>query len=149
MEYFIFASNILFASYLSIKAHNTIGPYGPWGIFYLIFLEYESKLAKSFMNSNYLIKCLKYFNTWWTVHATVLPVAATFFTARMTIAATLASNPVVGSSRKMILGLETSSTAIVSRLRCSVDSPFAPGSPTKVSRTSSSSIVSRTSLTKS
>ncbi|KAK3005014.1 hypothetical protein RJ639_016131 [Escallonia herrerae] len=43
--------------------------------------------------------------------------------ARMTIAAALASKPVVGASMKIMEGLATSSTAIVSRLRCSVDRP--------------------------
>jgi hypothetical protein len=55
----------------------------------------------------------------------------------------------VGSSINIIDGLETSSTAIVSRLRCSVDKPLIPGMPTKESLIPSSSIVSRTSLTKS
>jgi hypothetical protein len=44
----------------------------------------------------------------------------------------------------IIEGLDTSSTAIVSRFRCSVDSPFMPGIPTKASLISSNSIVSRT-----
>nr|GMD12049.1 Coatomer subunit beta-1 [Ipomoea batatas] len=59
------------------------------------------------------------------VHTIVLPVATTFFTARITIAAALASSPVVGSSMKMIEGFATSSTAIVSRFRCSVERPLA------------------------
>ncbi|KAK2973179.1 hypothetical protein RJ640_009809 [Escallonia rubra] len=83
------------------------------------------------------------------VQTIVLPVSATFLTARMTIAAALASKPVVGSSMKIMEGLATSSTAIVSRLRCSVDRPVSPGMPTKSSFIPSSSMVSRTSLTKS
>jgi hypothetical protein len=65
------------------------------------------------------------------------------------MAAALASKPDVGSSMNMIEGLDTSSTAIVSLFRCSVDSPFTPGIPTKESLISSNSIVSRTSLTNS
>ena len=38
--------------------------------------------------------------------------------------------PEVGSSMKMMEGLATSSTAMVSRLRCSTDSPLTPGTPT-------------------
>jgi hypothetical protein len=49
----------------------------------------------------------------------------------------------------MIDGLATSSTAIVNRLRCSVDKPLTPGMPTKESLISSSSIVSITSFTNS
>lgn len=81
---------------------------------------------------------------WWMVQTIVLPVSATFFTARMTIAAALASKPVVGSSIKIIDGLATSSTPIVSRLRCSVDRPLTPGIPTKDSLIPSSSMVLRT-----
>ena len=86
---------------------------------------------------------------WWMVQTTVLPVSATFFTALITTAAALASNPEVGSSINMIDGLETSSTAMVSRLRCSVDKPLIPGIPTKASLLPSSSMVSRTSFTNS
>lgn len=86
---------------------------------------------------------------WWMVHTTVLPVSAIFFTARMTIAAALASRPDVGSSINIMDGLETSSTAIVNRFRCSVDRPLAPGIPTKASLIPSSSMTSRTSLTNS
>lgn len=78
---------------------------------------------------------------WCMVQTTVRPVSATFFTARMTIAADLASRPDVGSSMNIIDGLETSSTATVSRLRCSVDRPLTPGMPTKASFIPSSSIV--------
>ena len=86
---------------------------------------------------------------WWMVQTTVLPVSTTFFTARITIAAALASKPEVGSSINMIDGLATSSTAIVNRFRCSVDKPLTPGKPTRESLIPSSSIVSRTSFTKS
>ena len=65
------------------------------------------------------------------VHTTVLPVSATFLTVRMTMAAALASKPDVGSSMNMIDGLDTSSTAMVKRLRCSFDKPLLPGTPTK------------------
>ncbi|KAK3005012.1 hypothetical protein RJ639_016129 [Escallonia herrerae] len=72
-----------------------------------------------------------------TTTATIWEFAArskktTFLTARMTIAAALASKPVVGSSINITAGLATSSTAIVSRLRCSVDRPLTPGIPTKI-----------------
>ena len=86
---------------------------------------------------------------WWMVQTIVLPVSAAFFTARMTIAAALASNPVVGSSMKIIEGIATSSTAIVSRLHYSFDRPVTPGMPTKASFIPSSSMVSRTSFTNS
>ena len=78
------------------------------------------------------------------VQTTVLPVSTTFFTALITIAAALASKPEVGSSINMMDGLATSSTAMVSLLRCSVDNPLTPGMPTKESLISSSSIVSST-----
>jgi len=84
---------------------------------------------------------------WCIVQTVVLPVATTFFTARITTAAARASKPDVGSSINIIDGLETSSTAMVSLLRCSVDKPLWPGTPTKQSFTLSSSIVSRTSST--
>lgn len=83
---------------------------------------------------------------WWMVQTTVLPVSTTFFTARITIAAALASKPEVGSSINIIDGLETSSTAIVRRFRCSVDKPLTPGKPTRESLIPSSSIVSRASF---
>lgn len=83
---------------------------------------------------------------WWMVHTTVRPVSTIFLTALITIAAALASKPEVGSSMNMIEGLATSSTAIVSRLRCSVDKPLTPGIPTKESLIPSSSIVSSTSF---
>lgn len=83
------------------------------------------------------------------VQTTVLPVSATFFTARMTIAAALASRPEVGSSINIMEGLATSSTAIVSRFLCSVERPLTPAIPTSASLMPSSSIVSRTSLTNS
>lgn len=86
---------------------------------------------------------------WWMVQTTVLPVATTFFTALITIAAARASKPEVGSSINMIDGLATSSTARVNRLRCSVDKPPTPAMPTKESLIPSSSIVSRTSFTNS
>ncbi|KAH0467772.1 hypothetical protein IEQ34_002805 [Dendrobium chrysotoxum] len=63
----------------------------------------------------------------------------------ITIDADLASSPEVGSSINIMEGLETNSTAIVSRLRCSVDKPFTPGRPTTVSLidvNSTSSIIS-------
>ncbi|KAI9156227.1 hypothetical protein LWI28_002668 [Acer negundo] len=47
----------------------------------------------------------------------------------MTIAAALASKPVVGSFMNMMDGFETSSTAIVNRLRCSFEIPQIPGYP--------------------
>ncbi|KAH0450072.1 hypothetical protein IEQ34_020764 [Dendrobium chrysotoxum] len=54
----------------------------------------------------------------------------------ITIAAARASSPEVGSSMNIIEGLATSSTAIVSRLRCSVDNPLTPGNPTNALRKS-------------
>ena len=67
---------------------------------------------------------------WWMVQTMVRPVLTMLRTARMTMAAARASRPEVGSSMKMMLGLATSSTAIVSRLRCSTLSPLTPGWPT-------------------
>lgn len=78
---------------------------------------------------------------WWIVQTVVLPVATTFFTARMTMAAALASKPDVGSSMNIMEGLETSSTAMVSLFRCSVERPLRPGMPTNESLIPSSSIV--------
>jgi len=75
----------------------------------------------------------------------VLPVSTAFLTVLITIAAALASRPEVGSSMKIIEGLATSSTAIVNRFLCSVDSPVTPGSPTMASLILSSSTNSRTS----
>nr|GLL21192.1 hypothetical protein MA16_Dca005722 [Ipomoea trifida] len=49
-----------------------------------------------------------------------------FRTVLITIAAALASRPEVGSSMKMIEGLATNSTAMVSLFRCPVDRPFTP-----------------------
>jgi hypothetical protein len=66
----------------------------------------------------------------------------------MTIAAARASSPDVGSSMNIIEGLATSSTAIVSRFLCSVDSPVLPGSPTKAFLKVVSSTRSITSFTK-
>ena len=63
---------------------------------------------------------------WWMVHTTVRPVSTVLRTARMTMAAARASRPLVGSSMNTIEGLATSSTAMVSRLRCSTLSPFWP-----------------------
>jgi len=82
---------------------------------------------------------------WWMVHTTVLPVSTVFLTVLITIAAALASNPEVGSSMNMIEGFATSSTAMVSRLRCSVDKPFTPGNPTNALRNESNSTSSMTS----
>uniref|UniRef100_A0A7C9D2K3 Uncharacterized protein n=1 Tax=Opuntia streptacantha TaxID=393608 RepID=A0A7C9D2K3_OPUST len=63
------------------------------------------------------------------------------------MAAALASSPEVGSSMKMIDGLATSSTAIVSLFRCSVERPFTPGSPTSAPLNGVSSTSSITSST--
>ncbi|MCD7462128.1 hypothetical protein HAX54_047829 [Datura stramonium] len=60
------------------------------------------------------------------------------------MAAALASNP-AGSSMKMIEGQATSSTAMVSLLRCSVDRPLTPGNPTKADLNGVSSTSSITS----
>ena len=84
---------------------------------------------------------------WCMVQTVVLPVDTTFFTARITTAAARASRPDVGSSIKIIDGLETSSTAMVSLLRRPVDKPLRPGMPTKQFFMSSSSTVSMTSST--
>ncbi|PUZ70111.1 hypothetical protein GQ55_2G198700 [Panicum hallii var. hallii] len=65
----------------------------------------------------------------------------------MTIAAARASKPVVGSSMKIMEGLATSSTAIVSLFRCSADSPVTPGMPTIAFLKSVSSISPITSST--
>ncbi|MFS8000095.1 hypothetical protein Hanom_Chr12g01174351 [Helianthus anomalus] len=81
------------------------------------------------------------------VQTTVLPVSTVFLTALITMAAALASSPEVGSSMKIIEGLATSSTAIVSLFLCSVDNPLTPGSPTIASFMFSSSTSSITSFT--
>ncbi|KAL0907284.1 hypothetical protein M5K25_021684 [Dendrobium thyrsiflorum] len=86
---------------------------------------------------------------WWIVQTAVLPMLTIFLTARMTVAAALASRPDVGSSINIIDGFATSSTAIVSRFLCSVDKPLMFGIPTNSSRIFSSSTVSRTNSTKS
>ncbi|KAK7384728.1 hypothetical protein VNO78_30429 [Psophocarpus tetragonolobus] len=57
----------------------------------------------------------------------------------------LASRPEVGSSMNIIDGLATSSTAIVSLLRYSVESPVSPGNPTSASLIELSSTSSTTS----
>uniref|UniRef100_A0A0A9C7A4 Secreted protein n=1 Tax=Arundo donax TaxID=35708 RepID=A0A0A9C7A4_ARUDO len=79
------------------------------------------------------------------VQTTVLPVSTVFLIALMTMAAARASSPDVGSSMKMMEGLATSSTAIVSLFLCSVDNPLTPGNPTNASfkgKSSTSSITS-------
>ena len=63
---------------------------------------------------------------WWMVHTTVRPVSTVLRTVRMTMAAARASRPLVGSSINTIDGLATSSTAMVSRLRCSTLRPNWP-----------------------
>ncbi|KAK3026190.1 hypothetical protein RJ639_040153 [Escallonia herrerae] len=78
---------------------------------------------------------------------TVRPVSTVFLTVRMTIAAALASSPDVGSSMKMIEGLATSSTAMVSLFLCSVERPSTPGSPTRAFLNGLSSTKSITSST--
>uniref|UniRef100_A0A7C9DQV0 Secreted protein n=1 Tax=Opuntia streptacantha TaxID=393608 RepID=A0A7C9DQV0_OPUST len=83
------------------------------------------------------------------VQTTVLPVLTVFLTVLMTMAAALASSPEVGSSINMIEGFATSSTAIVSLFRCSVERPFTPGSPTSASLrlvSSTSSMISSTNI---
>ncbi len=85
------------------------------------------------------------------VHTTVRPVSTVLRTVRMTMAAARASSPLVGSSINITDGFATSSTAIVRRLHCSVESPVSPGSPTKLSRiafSSTNSITSSTNLCK-
>lgn len=81
------------------------------------------------------------------VHTTVRPVSTVLRTVRMTIAAARASNPLVGSSIKIIEGLETNSTAMVNLFLCSVDSPVTPGSPTSASCSGFNSTNSITSST--
>ncbi|KAK9689012.1 hypothetical protein RND81_09G028100 [Saponaria officinalis] len=81
------------------------------------------------------------------VHTTILPVSTVFLTALITIVAALASSPEVGSSMNMIEGFATSSTAMASLLRCSVDKPFTPGSPTSASFNEANSTRSITSST--
>ncbi|KAF7817222.1 Coatomer subunit beta-1 [Senna tora] len=84
---------------------------------------------------------------WWIVQTTVRPVSTVFLTVLITIAAALASRPEVGSSMNIIDGFATSSTAIVSLLRCSVESPVSPGNPTSASLNELSSTSSITSST--
>ena len=55
---------------------------------------------------------------WWMVQMIVRCMLATARTQRMTTAAAWPSSPEVGSSMKMTLGLATSSTAMLRRLRC-------------------------------
>lgn len=76
---------------------------------------------------------------WWIVATTVRPVDATARTTPITTAAARESRPVLGSSRKSTLGLVTSSTPIVSRLRCSPVRPLRPGEPTRLPSSSFSS----------
>ncbi|KAL0923384.1 hypothetical protein M5K25_007438 [Dendrobium thyrsiflorum] len=96
----------------------------------------------------YLIKSFKYFYAcWWIVQTTVRPVSTVFLTVLMTIAAARASKPVVGSSMKIMEGLATNSTAIVSLFRCSADRPWAPGRPTMAFFRGSSSTKHMTSST--
>ncbi|KAH0448685.1 hypothetical protein IEQ34_022485 [Dendrobium chrysotoxum] len=63
---------------------------------------------------------------WWIVQTTVLPVSTILLIARITIAAARASKLDVGSSKNIIDGLATNSTAIVKRFRCSIDNPLMP-----------------------
>uniref|UniRef100_A0A0A9CPM7 Uncharacterized protein n=1 Tax=Arundo donax TaxID=35708 RepID=A0A0A9CPM7_ARUDO len=83
------------------------------------------------------------------VHTTVLPASTRFRTVLITIAAARASSPEVGSSMKMMVGLATSSTAMVSLLRCSLERPFTPACPTSApcnGVSSKSSITSSTNI---
>ncbi|KAK2976354.1 hypothetical protein RJ640_014185, partial [Escallonia rubra] len=82
-----------------------------------------------------------------TILDLVRPVSTVFLTARITIAAALASRPDVGSSMKMIDGLATNSTAMVSLFLCSVDRPSTPGRPTRASFKGFNSTKSITSST--
>ncbi|KAF4355008.1 hypothetical protein G4B88_008483 [Cannabis sativa] len=92
-------------------------------IFAMVFILSITFFLKLQSKTCYLIKRFEYVDT------RLVNVSATFFTALMTIAADLASKPVVGSSIKIMDGFETSSTAIVSRLRCSFERPLTPGYP--------------------
>lgn len=85
---------------------------------------------------------------WCIVHTTVRPVSTVFRTVRMTMAAARASNPLVGSSMKIMEGLDTNSTAIVNRFLCSVERPVEPGSPTSASCSGINSTNSMTSSAK-
>ncbi len=84
---------------------------------------------------------------WWMVQTTVRPVLTVFRTVRITMAAARASNPLVGSSMKIMDGLATSSTAMVNLFLCSVDNPLWPGNPTSAFRNGTSSTSSITSST--
>ncbi|KAG2729217.1 hypothetical protein I3760_01G238900, partial [Carya illinoinensis] len=75
---------------------------------------------------SHLIKSFKYVNAW-------------------LMNVDLASRPVVGSSINTIEGFATSSTAMVSLFRCSVDRPFTPGNPTNACLKGFSSTSSMTS----
>ena len=86
---------------------------------------------------------------WWMVVTTVRPVLVILRTTRMTMAAARASRLLVGSSRKRMGALDTSSTATVRILRCEGDNPpGAPGRPTRRPATGRSSSRSMTSSTK-
>ena len=116
------------------------------------FWQFDPSLPKNtvsppFFRSSKLSKSLNSCDDgWWIVHTTVRPVATMFFTARITTDAARESSPDVGSSMKMIAGLATSSTPIVSRFACSVErpAPLYPIMECAIGSISRSSMISRT-----
>lgn len=93
-------------------------------------LVYDSKktmiltIQASKMDFN-LIKCFKYVNARLVDRANNCSTCISYILhCTHDNAAALASKLEVGSSTKIMEGLATSSTAIVSRLRCSVDRPL-------------------------
>ena len=116
--------------------------------FYNFTYPYNFKFFKK-IKKKYLIKCFKYVNTRLVDGTNNCSSCINYIIhSRITIAVAFESKPIVGSSMKIIDGLETSSTAIVSLLRYSFDRPLMPGTPTKASFTSSS-MVSKTTFTNS
>jgi len=91
-------------------------------------IDSQEKKFKSFVTSSKVSKMSML--GWCIVQTTVLPISTRFLTVLITIAAARASSPEVGSSIKMMEGLASSSTAMVSLFRCSLERSFTPGSPT-------------------
>jgi len=85
------------------------------------------------------------------VHTTVLPSAQSLTMNLMTLCAALESRPLVGSSRMRMLGLDSSSMAMLRRRFWPPDSPLRKMSPTRVSRAvpnpmASTTLSTRTSI---
>jgi len=70
---------------------------------------------------------------WWIVQITIRPSFVYDFRCDMTVAAEWASRPLVGSSRKIILGFEINSTPMQSRFFSPPEIPRLSSTPTKES----------------